>query len=237
MDRFRYARDEIEIIKQLDTPAAVVERVGKTAASFGFTNCAITALPVPERSFEAGVLVTRWPEGWYERYLKQNYNDFDPVLKYAQKSLLPFMWSDAVFDKDKDPLAQMMMNDAKDFGLAVGFTVPTQTIRGEIYITTFGGERCEFSVEDQLQLHLITVFAQARVSILHGATVRKPKLTPKELEVLKWCHAGKTSSEIGQIMSIAEGTVNFHVKNICVKLDVVSRQAAIAKSIHAGLIL
>lgn len=237
MDRFRYAKDEIEVIKRLETPLLVVERVGKTAAQFGFTSCAVTALPVPERSFEAGVIVTRWPDGWHDRYVKQNYNDYDPVIRYAQRSLLPFMWSDAVYEKDKDPLAALMMNEATDFGLAVGFTVPTQTIRGETFITTFGGERCEFSKEDQLQLHLITVYAQARVSTLHGATLQQPRLTIKEIEVLKWCHAGKTSSEIGQIMSIADRTVNFHVQNICKKLDVVSRQAAIAKSIHAGLIL
>jgi LuxR family quorum sensing-dependent transcriptional regulator len=237
MDRFRYAKDEIEIIKRLETPDLVVERVAKTAASFGFQSCAITALPIPERSFEAGIVVHRWPDGWHERYIKQCYNDFDPVLKYAQRSLLPFMWSDAVFDREKDPLAALMMNEASDFGLAVGFTIPTQTIRGETFITTFGGERCEFSAEDQLQLHLITIYAQARVATLHGATFKTPKLTSKELEVLKWCHAGKTSSEIGQIMAISDRTVNFHVQNICRKLDVVSRQAAIAKSIRAGLIL
>jgi DNA-binding CsgD family transcriptional regulator len=98
-------------------------------------------------------------------------------------------------------------------------------------------ERTADEQEDQLQLHLITLFAQARVSHLHGAPVKTPNLTLKELEVLKWCHAGKTSSEIGQIMTISDRTVNFHVQNICRKPDVVSRQAAIAKSIHAGLIL
>src|SRR4051812_40729186 len=38
-------------------------------------------------------------------------------------------------------------------------------------------------------------------------------LTSKETECLKWCKEGKTNWEIGEIISISEKTVEFHLSN------------------------
>lgn len=61
-------------------------------------------------------------------------------------------------------------------------------------------------------------------------------LTNRELEILKWAVIGKTSWEIGRILSISERTVKFHFKNTYKKLDVINRSQAVAKAVSHGLV-
>jgi DNA-binding CsgD family transcriptional regulator len=53
---------------------------------------------------------------------------------------------------------------------------------------------------------------------------------------LNWVKDGKTSWEISLILSISTNTVQFHIKNIMWKLDVVSRPQAVAVALQTGLI-
>jgi DNA-binding NarL/FixJ family response regulator len=53
-------------------------------------------------------------------------------------------------------------------------------------------------------------------------------LTPRELEVLRLVAVGKTNKAIAQELSLSEKTVDRHVSNIFVKLDVPTRAAATA---------
>lgn len=61
-------------------------------------------------------------------------------------------------------------------------------------------------------------------------------LTTKERDVLTWVVEGKTSWEIGQILSTSERTVKFHLKNVYTKLNVSNRAQAVAAINRLGLI-
>jgi DNA-binding NarL/FixJ family response regulator len=65
----------------------------------------------------------------------------------------------------------------------------------------------------------------------------RPPLTDREKEVLTWVARGKTSSEIGTILSLAERTVNFHCDQAMKRLDVNNRTQAVAKAITCRLIV
>jgi two-component system NarL family response regulator len=79
-------------------------------------------------------------------------------------------------------------------------------------------------------------YLPARIVQRVAEGLRKPELSPRELEVLQWVAAGKSNKEIGTQLSIAEGTVKTHVKNLLEKLDVVGRTAAIREGVHLGLV-
>jgi LuxR family quorum-sensing transcriptional regulator LasR len=64
-----------------------------------------------------------------------------------------------------------------------------------------------------------------------------PKLTRRELEVLKWVMAGKSSWEISRITNCSEATVNFHMANVRQKFNVNTRQQAVVKAISLGMII
>ncbi len=61
-------------------------------------------------------------------------------------------------------------------------------------------------------------------------------LTSKELECLRWCKEGKTNWEIGEILSISEKTVEFHISNTLRKLGASNRMTAVVKGIQNGII-
>jgi LuxR family quorum-sensing system transcriptional regulator CciR len=62
------------------------------------------------------------------------------------------------------------------------------------------------------------------------------ELSDREKACLRWTALGKSSWEIGQILSISENTVIFHIKNAMRKLGVRSRTLAAVKAIQLGLI-
>lgn len=53
-------------------------------------------------------------------------------------------------------------------------------------------------------------------------------LTVKEAKVMHWVVEGKTSWEVGRILSISERTVKFHLANIYSKLNVANRVQAVS---------
>ena len=79
-------------------------------------------------------------------------------------------------------------------------------------------------------------YLPARIVQKVAEGMRKPELSPREVEVLQWVAAGKSNKEIGAQLFIAEGTVKTHVKNVLEKLAVVGRTAAIREAVHRGLV-
>ena len=66
--------------------------------------------------------------------------------------------------------------------------------------------------------------------------IGSPELSERELEVLRLMARGKSNLEISTALSIAEGTVKFHVKNILSKLGVGDRTQAMIVALKRGII-
>jgi len=62
------------------------------------------------------------------------------------------------------------------------------------------------------------------------------KLSPREIDVLRWTAEGKTSGEISDIMGISERTVNFHINNLMTKMNVTNKTAAAIRAALMGLL-
>jgi DNA-binding NarL/FixJ family response regulator len=61
-------------------------------------------------------------------------------------------------------------------------------------------------------------------------------LTPRELEVLQLIRDGHKNKQIADQLSISENTVNFHIKNIVVKLGANDRTHAVTIAVRRGLL-
>jgi two-component system NarL family response regulator len=79
-------------------------------------------------------------------------------------------------------------------------------------------------------------YLPARIVQKVAEGMRKPELSPREVEVLQWVAAGKSNKEIGVQLYIAEGTVKTHVKSVLEKLGAAGRTAAIKEGVHRGLV-
>lgn len=69
-----------------------------------------------------------------------------------------------------------------------------------------------------------------------NVSIAPPRLTPRELECMKWAAAGKSNWEIGQVLGISEATAHFHVENAKKKLGKLTRTEAVALLVLHGLI-
>jgi DNA-binding NarL/FixJ family response regulator len=64
----------------------------------------------------------------------------------------------------------------------------------------------------------------------------KEELTAREMEVLRLIGDGYRNKQIAERLSIAEGTVNFHIKNLVDKLGANDRAHAVAIALQRGLL-
>jgi two-component system, NarL family, response regulator len=86
------------------------------------------------------------------------------------------------------------------------------------------------------RVHVGETYLPARIAQKMAEGLRKPGLSPRELEVLQCVASGKSNKEIGVQLFITEGTVKSHVKNLLEKLGAVGRTAAIKEGVHRGLV-
>jgi len=73
-------------------------------------------------------------------------------------------------------------------------------------------------------------------SLAHPDYVLDLHLTKRELDVLRLVAEGQTDREVAEALVISPRTVNRHLSNIFVKLDVPGRAAAVAFAIRQGLV-
>ena len=100
-------------------------------------------------------------------------------------------------------------------------------------------ELIPISANDSLTLDLL--FQSAHEKLSHFLLRRlipesAAKLSPRELEVVRWICEGKTSFEMALIIGISVPTVNFHIKNIIDKMCCANRTHAAAKAIALGFL-
>ncbi|MBF0622131.1 MAG: helix-turn-helix transcriptional regulator [Magnetococcales bacterium] len=85
--------------------------------------------------------------------------------------------------------------------------------------------------------HILTPFLHERYLAVSGCMhVRNIKLTPREKECLRWAAEGKSSWEIGMILTISERTAINHLQNAGRKLQATNRVQAVARAVLYKLI-
>lgn len=84
-----------------------------------------------------------------------------------------------------------------------------------------------------LAVHTVTV---ADRLLSPKLTCSLPHLTNREMDVLTWTARGKTAWEVAALLRLGEKTVNFHLRNVMLKLGVKSKHHAVLKCIAAGVL-
>lgn len=193
---------------------------------------------------------TNYAPGWVSRYLEQNYVTIDPVTLESQRTRLPFLWRPTlalpVYDR---PLARLVFDEAAEFGMRDGLTVPIHAAAGismmsmaldDPALASPGAQRERQTLHLlAMHYHLACERALAQPATQPPPPVSQPqppRLTPREREVLLWTAKGKTGWEIAQILRLTERTVVYHVENAKTKLGASSRSHAVVVALSMGLI-
>ena len=172
-------------------------------------------------------LITTYPEEWTAHYLRSRYERIDPVITQALQSPEPFQWGVDLPSSFGSPEQQRLLDEASQFGIRTGFTVPIHDGRGPIAALTFAAnqrgasfEICINSHARVLQLMAIYFHAHVRRKLTDEHRIGEVPLSPREFECLKWAAQGKSSWEIGLILGISRHTVTSYLDSAKEKLGV-----------------
>ncbi|HEY9080698.1 LuxR family transcriptional regulator [Magnetovibrio sp.] len=180
-----------------------------------------------------------YPEDWLTYYVEQNYAPIDPTLLHGMGVRDAFSWEDMKAYRDLSSRQILLMNQGKEAGLNDGVGVPLHGPMGEVYGVGLASSEPNPRLAQHLkELQILSTNFHVFYAAMHDEmrNAHGVQLTPRELEVLKWCAAGKSNWSIGEILSISEHGVDFHMRNILRKLDADNRITAVVKAIHSGLI-
>lgn len=111
---------------------------------------------LPARRHAGFVLTSTMPEGWARRYVTRGYALHDPTVRRLCTSATPFDWSTVPPDT---PMASRIMNEAGEFGIRAGITIPFVTLDGEPGGISVSGERIEIDPAERVAVNLVATYA------------------------------------------------------------------------------
>ena len=139
---------------------------------------------------------------------------------------------------------QKVFQDANDAGINHGFTLPMHHTLGALGIMslTFEGSEPEYERFYHSRAEAAQIFAYSFNEAIinkhasHFGKPHTPKLTPKEIEVIKWLAAGSTYDQTADKMTVGVSTIRKHTTNAIHKLKAKNGTHACALALRWGLI-
>lgn len=238
---FDFATEAFAFIEKLDQISSVqdvVDEIAKSFSLFGFENFIITGLPGIRERFDDVVLLRKWPAGWFEIYTREDYVRVDPVIRLCRSTAQPFEWSEAPFDREREPRAGEVMDRATDFRMRNGFCLPVHGINGYEACFSMSGVDLDLTSRTKPAIHLMAMYAFERARQILDPRPREDAnlLTPREREALMWAAAGKSAADTGDILGITARTVTAHIVSACRKLEATNKTQAVARALQYRLI-
>lgn len=166
----------------------------------------------------------------------------DPVMRRLKRLSAPFVYDQSMYvNEDASDIWEIQALFGYKTGIAMALHLPG----GKHFI--MGVDRDQPLPGDEAlvtrmmaDLQLLAVHAQEtaiRLLVPQAAEVQYlPRLTEREIEILKWTAEGKSAWAVGQILNISEHNVKYHIKRILMKLAVGSKHQAAARAKSLGLI-
>lgn len=235
--RFAEVCDRLDGADDLD---AVRRHTDRALSDLGFAHFTYLTVSRPDRPGTSYYFST-YPKAWTDHYEQRRYVTVDPVMLEARTALLPFQWRGEKIRSAATGAQLRVFDEAGDFGIRDGITAPVHGADGEFAVLS--ATPAESGSFDKLfrarrdAVHLLALHCHAAVRrLLKRPEQKAPRLSPRELECLKWTAAGKTAWEIGEILNLSESTVVWHLNNAKAKLGVYGKSHAVVKAMMLGLI-
>lgn len=184
--------------------------------------------------------VANYPESWKRHYQSHDLHLKDPTLRHAARSQAPVHWGRL----QDDPMYRHVFSRAHDFGIPdIGVTIP---VRGPF------GDKGMLSVTSRMtqddwgrHVQLIMPRLQQAAALIHDQVMqqgvlmhalRAPAISARETEILQWIAAGKSQTDISEILMISARTVEVHMRSCRNKLGALTTAQAVARAIGMRLI-
>src|SRR5580704_3448204 len=182
------------------------------------------------------------PDGYADAYIANGWERIDPMLPASRRAIDAFSWADVLRGLKLSPVQERFFYECDALGVSNGMVFP---MRGP-------GDQCDiFSLSCRTKTRL----DPARVPLLRAVVAQtwycyrnltgglfakanavSTGLTPREREVLNWIKAGKTNSDIAEILGVSRKAIEFHVSNLLNKFGAPNRLAAVVIALERGML-
>lgn len=226
--------------RNIDLPGSSTEEaffaIAAVAQEIGFKFCSYgVRIPIPITRPRTTFL-SNYPPDWLSIYRERKYVDIDPIVAHGMRSSEPVVWSDESFSTTPD-----LWKQAREHGIHHGWAMSRRDsdgafgmlvlARGEPAIT-----KQELREKEWRMRQLADVSHVAIKSRMGKELPSAPKLSDREIDILRWTADGKTASEIATIIDLSERTVNFHINQAVSKLDASNKISAAVRAAMNGLL-
>lgn len=184
-------------------------------------------------------ITSAYREDYMLLYTQRGFITRDPTVRHCQTRPVPLVWNEGMYTPESFDL----MEESRAHGLGHGLSVPVHESADVVSMLSLARDRPFQDAEEQRRtLEVAAVLANClhvaskRVVIPRIEAALRPRLTPREMECLKWIAEGKSNSVIGQILHISEAAVVFHVNNLFRKMNVSTRLQAAIAAISLGML-
>lgn len=172
---------------------------------------------------------------WREEWKRRGYNRYDPNVLRVLRTQSPFTWASTY--EMADSLGRRILDQAREFGLSNGLSVPVHSIDKVPGIISISGDRADDLTESELAIFgavCMHFFVSWSSYFEHTETVEP--LTNRERDLLYFVQGGLTGESLADAMGISVHTTRNHMANLRRKLGANSMAHAVAKAIHHRII-
>ncbi|PYE46443.1 DNA-binding CsgD family transcriptional regulator [Rhizobium sp. PP-WC-2G-219] len=228
---------ELERLKSRDDVLAHMTRM---TAARGFPFFLLCTLPtVDQTKYSEIVILSNVPDDIIWRYDDSGSVHENQAFVMLRTTTTPFRMSvdecrqgaGGAFPLERETLVQEM-----DFCEAYFF--PVHDAAGGRAVFILLSREADLAIEVMTDVHMICLHVYNRLVDIGGMGQENEKvdLSDREIQCLNWTAAGKTSSEIADILGLSEHTVNHYLNHVAKKLDAANRVQAVVKAMRLGLI-
>lgn len=228
-------------VMQARTREEFREEIIRFTKQLGFET--VSALTVIDQGLGRSEFITidNTPQSYRDAYVDSSASKLDPVMQHCKRASFPIVWDQQTYVAQG--LGDKWEHQAQ-FGYSTGIAMAVHLPEGRHFMLGVDRDKPLPGDKRELQrivadLQLFTVHAQEaalRLLVSPELQPEKPRLTPRELEALRWTMDGKTAWEVGALLGISERTAVMHVNNAMHKLGCSNKHQAVLKALRLGLI-
>ncbi|WP_244487524.1 MULTISPECIES: LuxR family transcriptional regulator [unclassified Aureimonas] len=215
----------------------LAEALAGIALAYGYRHYSIFHIPAADDArAEMKLIVSNWEPAFLKAYEKLGLLRFSPVIRALKAGPTPFPWDADMlhgFDEPDEPNPPARLLAAN--GFHGGVYLPVHGMTSFHGALGFAGDRVDITEAEmgELQLAAFGVLGMLATCRFEDNKRANP-LTPRERDCLKLAMLGKTSSEIGTILSLSEHTVSQHLTTATRKVNASNRTHAVAVAAQLG---
>lgn len=229
-------------VMQAQTEADFRSEVIRFAQELGFAY--VSAMTVIDHSLTHSDFFTvdNTPQAFKDVFSNNTVGRKDPVMQHCKRGTVPILWDQSTYVRNG---VEELWEEQAAFGYRTGVALAMHMPQGRHFM--LGVDRDEALPKEPTALTRIVADLQLFAVHAQDAAIRlfvppntlaleRPKLTPRELEALRWTMEGKTAWEVGTILGISERTAVLHLQNAMHKLEATNKHQAVLKALRLGLI-